>query len=418
MKQWNLRKLAVLLLALSMLPSFPVLPTTAAGSVACLTADVTYPVKGGALSFNPNTGMITSCSEYVTVVEIPSEIDGIPVTGIGEDAFANTYQLKRLTIPDSVIIIENFAFDECYYLSSVVYTGTQDQWFEIYIGYGNNALTESNITFSGSDASDPYQGEGEVDPYSNFDETDPYADGGNETDPYAGNDGLDPYVSGDDGASPNGGNDAADPYADGDDGTDPYAGNDGLDPTTDGDEDVPFSDGDTPTSGPAGPNPFTDVKVDDYFYDAVQWAYRSNPQITNGIDDTHFSPDSTVTRGQCVTFLWRSQGCPEPASARSPFTDVLSGQYYYKAVLWAVEQGITNGTDANHFSPNLTLSTAHITTFLYRTLGLGSDGWYQDAANWATRQNLLLGMNLMVSPSVKCPRGAVVTLLYRQLGKA
>lgn len=95
MKQWNVRKLAALLLALSMLPSLLVLPATAAGPTAYLTADVNYPIKGESLTFNPNTGMITSCSEYVTVVEIPAEINGVPVTGIGEEAFANTYQLKR-----------------------------------------------------------------------------------------------------------------------------------------------------------------------------------------------------------------------------------------------------------------------------------------------------------------------------------
>ena len=379
MKRWNVRKLAALLLALSMLPSLLLLPTAAAGPTDYLVASVTYPVKGGQLTFNPNTGMIISCSEYVTVAEIPSEINGVPVTGIGEEAFAGTYQLKRLTIPDSVILIEDYAFDECYYLSSVVYTGTMEQWYEIYIGYGNECLKEADITFAGEGGGDPYDGGCGTDPYDGGSDPDPY-DGGSDPDPYDGGSDPDPYDGGSD--------------------PDPYDG------------------GDQQPSDPAGPNPFTDVKAEDYFYDAVQWAYYANPQITNGMDDTHFVPSSTVTRGQCVTFLWRSQGCPEPSTARNPFSDVPSGQYYYKAVLWAVEQGITNGTDASHFSPNQTLSTAHITTFLYRTLGIGSDGWYQEAANWATKQNLLLGMNLMVAPGVDCPRGAVVTLLYRQLGRA
>ena len=176
-----------------------------------------------------------------------------------------------------------------------------------------------------------------------------------------------------------------------------------------------------PPAGPADPavppetrsSPFVDVKEGDYFHDPVLWAFYADPQITDGMDDTHFGPDLTVTRGQCVTFLWRAMGKPEPAITRNPFADVPASQYYYKAVLWAVEKGITAGVDDNHFAPNMTLSTAHIITFLDRALGIGTDGWYQEAAGWAAAENLLDGTGLTVAPKVSCPRGAVVTFLYK-----
>ena len=164
-------------------------------------------------------------------------------------------------------------------------------------------------------------------------------------------------------------------------------------------------------------NPFVDVFDDDYYYDAVLWAYYAEPQVTNGIDATHFGPDKTVTRGQAVTFLWRAMGCPEPSSAKNPFEDVTEGKYFYKAVLWAMEKGITNGTDATHFTPNQTCSTAHIITFLYRTItGKGNEGWYQVAEAWAEGAGLLKGLGISVAPGVDCPRCDVVLFLYRQLG--
>ena len=159
--------------------------------------------------------------------------------------------------------------------------------------------------------------------------------------------------------------------------------------------------------------PFTDITEGTFDYVPILWAYNAKPQVTNGITSTRFGPKETVTRGQCVTFLWRAMGEPEPKSKYNPFVDVPESQYYYKPILWAVEKGITKGTDKNHFSPDQKLSTAHIITFLYRALGKGSDGWYQKAGNWASSNGLLDRTGLTVSPSVDCPRGAVVTFLYR-----
>ncbi len=164
-------------------------------------------------------------------------------------------------------------------------------------------------------------------------------------------------------------------------------------------------------------NPFDDVQETDYFYDAVLWAYYAEPQVTNGMDATHFGPANTVTRGQAVTFLWRAMGCPEPETAENPFEDVTESKYYYKAVLWANEKGITIGTDATHFTPNQTCSTAHILTFLYRTMGVGDDGWYAVAEAWAKGAGLLDGLEIEVAPKVDCPRCDVVLFLCRQLAK-
>ncbi|MBR3639305.1 MAG: S-layer homology domain-containing protein, partial [Clostridia bacterium] len=115
------------------------------------------------------------------------------------------------------------------------------------------------------------------------------------------------------------------------------------------------------------PVKFVDVADGAYYADAVAWAVKNG--ITNGMDKTHFAPDAGCTRGQVVTFLWRAAGEPEPSIVRNPFKDVAKKDYFYKAVLWAVEKGITKGTDAAHFSPNDTCTRGQIVTFLYRWKG-------------------------------------------------
>ncbi len=116
----------------------------------------------------------------------------------------------------------------------------------------------------------------------------------------------------------------------------------------------------------ASENPFVDVKEGSYYYNAVLWAVEN--KITNGMDKDHFGPDADVTRGQAVTFMNRIEN-QKAASASNPFEDVVSGAYYYDAVLWAVENGITNGVDDKHFGPETTCTRAHIVTFLERYLG-------------------------------------------------
>ena len=113
-------------------------------------------------------------------------------------------------------------------------------------------------------------------------------------------------------------------------------------------------------------NFFVDVKADNYFYDAVKWAAEKG--ITSGTDDTHFSPNAACTRAQIVTFLWRAAGSPEPKGTGS-FADVSADSYYTKAVAWAVENGITGGTGDGKFSPNATCTREQAVAFLYRASG-------------------------------------------------
>ena len=110
---------------------------------------------------------------------------------------------------------------------------------------------------------------------------------------------------------------------------------------------------------------FVDVATGGYYEDAVDWAVENG--ITKGTDDTHFSPDGICTRAQAVTFLWRAAGSPKPETRTMPFADIPAGSYYYDAVLWAVENDITKGTSDTTFSPNMTCSRAQIVTFLWRS---------------------------------------------------
>ncbi len=166
---------------------------------------------------------------------------------------------------------------------------------------------------------------------------------------------------------------------------------------------------------PARSVPFTDVPESGLYADAVSWAY--NKGVTQGTSETTFGTKDSCTRGQVVTFLWRAAGCPAPRSSDSPFRDVNPGDYYYDAVLWAVEQGVTGGTSADAFSPEQTCSTAHIITFLYRAMGAGTDGWYAEAGSWADSKGLLEGTDLTISPDATCPRGDVAAFLFRAYGQ-
>ncbi len=114
--------------------------------------------------------------------------------------------------------------------------------------------------------------------------------------------------------------------------------------------------------------PFNDVPDDEYYAEPVRWAVENG--ITQGTDDLHFSPNDPCTRAQVVTFLWRANGCPAPKTKTCPFTDVKHGAYYEKAVLWAVENEITAGTGKTKFSPNDPCTRAQVVTFLWRTAGM------------------------------------------------
>ena len=119
-------------------------------------------------------------------------------------------------------------------------------------------------------------------------------------------------------------------------------------------------------------SPFSDVATDAYYYEAVKWA--ADKGITGGIGNSLFGPNQPCTRAQIVTFLWRAAGSPEPKGAASGMTDVVSGSYYEKAVAWAIENGITTGTTASTFSPNATCTRAQAVTFLARALNAKASG--------------------------------------------
>ena len=169
---------------------------------------------------------------------------------------------------------------------------------------------------------------------------------------------------------------------------------------------------------------FTDVPEDAYYADAVKWAVEKG--ITNGTTDTTFSPDQSCTRSQMVTFLWRAAGSPEPSSTDNPFNDVDTDQYYGKAVLWAVEKGITTGMTPTEFGPDVTVDRAQTVTFIYRAAGspvsgasvrfndIDNSAYYMDAVNWAVDNNITKGTgDGLFSPDEDCTRAQIVTLLYR-----
>ena len=172
-------------------------------------------------------------------------------------------------------------------------------------------------------------------------------------------------------------------------------------------------------------NPFTDVSSDTYYYDAVLWAVEKN--VTAGTTPTTFSPDSTCTRAQTVTFLWRAMGEPKPTSDKNPFIDVKPTDYYYNAVLWAVEKDITMGTSATTFSPSDTVSRGQVVTFLWRAAGrpdpttgensftdISPSEYYYGAVLWAVDKGVTNGTAPNTfAPASGCTRGQIVTFLHR-----
>jgi hypothetical protein len=165
--------------------------------------------------------------------------------------------------------------------------------------------------------------------------------------------------------------------------------------------------------------PFNDVYLDDYFGGAVAWAFNHTPQITDGVSKNRFAPANTVTRGQAVTFLWRAMGCPVPTISENPFEDVPESAYYYKPVLWAYENGITDGTSKGKYTPDSPVKRGQMITFLWRTMGepekTGLGAWYEDAEKWANGKDLLSGTEAEYKTTDECPRADVVYYLWKVL---
>ena len=172
---------------------------------------------------------------------------------------------------------------------------------------------------------------------------------------------------------------------------------------------------------------FTDVEPGAYYENAVQWAVEKG--ITTGLTETSFGPDSPCTRGQVVTFLWRAVGKPVPTQTVHSFTDVTPGAYYYDAMLWAVEAGVTTGMSATTFCPDAPCTRGQVVTFLWRAMNkpeptrtnhsfadVTVGGYYYNAMLWAVEENITTGTSATTfEPDTTCNRAQVVTFLFRAL---
>ena len=288
-------------------------------------------------------GLLFEGCGSLTYLMIP---DG--VTEIGKRAFNGCSSLKTITIPASVTEIDCFqVFDSCSSLTDIYYGGTRSVW---------NRITQDMKLPSQTTV--------------HFGENPPPV--------------VDPPV------------------------VDPPV----VDPPT----------VDEPTVS------FSDVKAGAFYADAVAWAVKKG--ITSGTSKTTFSPDAGCTRGQVVTFLWRAAGSPEPKSGKNPFSDVKTDDYFFKAVLWATENGVTTGTGKTTFSPSSVCTRGQIVTFLWRAAGspepksgknpfsdVGAEDYYFKAVLWAVEEGITKGTGAhSFSPASPCTRGQIVTFLYRNMG--
>ena len=175
---------------------------------------------------------------------------------------------------------------------------------------------------------------------------------------------------------------------------------------------------------PEVPVSFTDVHEGDYFYQPVLWAVEND--ITAGTSATTFGPGLDCTREQAMMFLWKAAGKPQPTSSYNPFTDVKPDAYYYDAVLWAVEEGITSGVSDTKFGTGSPCTRGQIMTFLYKAAGspsvsgnnpfgdVKSGDYFYSPVLWAVRNNITSGTSATTfSPSQTCTRGQIVTFLYK-----
>ena len=184
---------------------------------------------------------------------------------------------------------------------------------------------------------------------------------------------------------------------------------------------------------PDAEHPFTDVPEGKYYYDAVYWAYNHDPRITTGSSGTTFSPNDPCTREQVVTFLWRANDEPEPTATENPFSDVPEGKYYTKAVLWAVEKEITAGATPTTFNPSGGCTREQAVTFLWRAMGKPTPAattenpftdvkegkYYYEAVLWAYENGITSGAtSTTFNPKGACTRAQIVTFLFRTFSLA
>ena len=168
---------------------------------------------------------------------------------------------------------------------------------------------------------------------------------------------------------------------------------------------------------------FSDVSESDFFFKPVMWAVENG--VTGGVDPTHFAPEKTVLRSDAMVFFWAAKGRPTVEAESNPFKDVSDLHWAHNAVMWAVKNGITGGTDKTHFSPSRTCSRSEILQFLYASMGkpgysienpysdINTNHWYYDGAIWAYEKGLEKGEEGKFNATTLCTRAYVVTYLYR-----
>lgn len=335
---------------------------------AVRTADV----REGTIGIAPYAFIKHFDSQGVKTVTLPNSL-----THIGAEAFMMSSELERVTIPDSVAVIDRQAFNLCAKLNNL-FIPSGVQRIEEAAFCDCDALTDVMIL-----SKDVVFGEGALGT------TAEYAQAGEPFDfRYNANLTIRGYAGS-----------TAETYA--------------------REHGFRFLDIANPT------NRFFDVAPGAYYSNAVSWSVTK--EITSGTGNGNFSPNSPCTRGQVVTFLWRASGCPEPRTATHPFTDVKPGAYYYKAMLWAVENEITTGATESTFAPNKSCTRGQVVTFLWRAKGrpepqsvshpfkdVNESGYYYKAMLWAVENGITTGASASTfSPSKTCTRGQVVTFLYR-----
>jgi len=423
------------------------------------------------------------CSSLKSVV-IPNS-----VTSIGDEAFACCWSLISVTIGDGVISIGDAAFASCHSLTDVYYSGTEEKWSEISIGDDNEPLLNATIRFDynpedPTEPSEPSEEPSEPSEEPTEPSEEPSVPSEEPTEPSEepSEPSEEPTEPSEEPSEPSAqpsepseeptepseeltepseepSEPSEEPSEPSEESTEPSEepSEPSEEPTEPSEEPTepseeptepseepsepseepsePSEEPSEPSEEPSEPsepeipteNPFTDVKESDYFATPVLWAVGKN--ITNGMSATSFAPNANCTRGQIVTFLWRACGSPEPTKSDNPFTDVKADAYYYKAVLWAVENGITTGLSATTFGPNATCTRGQVATFLWRSQGepapastnnpfsdVKTSDYYFKAVLWAVENNVTQGVGSgKFAPNASCTRGQIVTFLYRAI---
>ena len=336
------------------------------------------------------TGAFMGCNG-LTSVTISSGLDDIPI-----GTFMGCTRLINVAIPDSVIRIGWQAFDHCEEIKDVYYGGTMSQWGAIDIQSECGNLLNATIH-----CKDGVLNEKPTETPTPTPTPTPVLTTQPSATPSAS-----PSVS--PSASP-----SALPSA-----------KPSVSPSAAPSASPSANPSNSPSPNPSTKPNFTDVPAKQYYTEPVIWAVEKG--ITSGIGGGKFGPENSCTRGQIVTFLWRAAGSPDPVSSANPFSDVKPSDYFYNAVLWAVENNITSGIGGGKFGPSGACTRGQAVTFLWRaekspntTVGssfsdVKSGSYYEKAVDWAVSKNVTSGTgNGKFSPDASCTRGQIVTFLYR-----